>query len=322
MLGNDGPGIIADESATAVGGVLIDGSGAVTGTGSGNSGILAEILNAANASDVTVSQTGNISGAFDGVQALTDGDGNVTVTTGASATITGTAYYGILALSYGSGSVSVSTTTDDTVDSGSAGIVAENWATPSEPSTLGSITVTAYGAINSETQLTLLDNAPAGILAGYIPGGAASPNTNVNGSVMVNNFANITAAAGDGIRAFDYGAGDVTVTDEANTTINTTGTNGQYGIEAYSAGAGNISVTTSVGDNVYSAGSGINAVNQATAIALSADGSINSSIIVTANGTIGSGTTVNTGTSSPLRASWQAMRAGPAPRRMMPCSAT
>ena len=152
MLGNNGPGIIADESATAVGGILIDGTGAVTGTGLDNSGILAEILNAANANDVTVSQSGNISGAFDGVLAQTDGDGNITVTTGASATITGTAYYGILALSYGSGTVSVSTTTDDTVDSGSAGIVAENWATPSEPSTLGSITVTADGTINSGTQ--------------------------------------------------------------------------------------------------------------------------------------------------------------------------
>ena len=72
--------------------------------------------------------------------------------------------------------------------------------------------------------------------------------------MTVDNFANITALAGDGIRAFDYGVGNVTVTDGANTTIQTTGANGQYGIEGYSAGAGDISVTTSAGDTVESAG--------------------------------------------------------------------
>jgi hypothetical protein len=294
VLGNNGPGIIADESATAVGGILIDGTGAVTGTDSDNSGILAEILNAANASDVTVSQTGNISGAFDGVLALTDGDGNVTVTTGASATITGTAYYGILALSYGSGSVSVSTTIDDTVDSGSAGIVAENWATPSEPSSLGSITVTAYGAINSGTQPTLLGNAPAGILAGYLPGGAASPNTNVSGSVIVNDDANITAQAGDGIRAFNFGNGDVTVNDNygAGAVTSTTISGGlsgvvQYGIlaEAESGGTGDVAVniganatiSTSTGPTgLYGIGAFTDGVGNITVLMTSATDSITS----------------------------------------------
>ena len=58
------------------------------------------------------------------------------------------------------------------------------------------------------------------------------------GNVTVTNDANITAAAGDGIRAYNFGTGNVTVTDEANTTIQTTGANGQYGIEGKSAERG------------------------------------------------------------------------------------
>ena len=151
-----------------------------------------------------------------------------------------------------------------------------------------SIFVTAEGMVNSGTSLTPSGSRPAGILAGYNANGLPEPN--VTGDVTVDNFANIVALAGDGIRAFNFGAGNVTVTDGANTTIQTTGANGQYGIEGYSAGAGNISVTTSAGDTVESAGSGINADNQATAIAQSA----NSNITVETNGIIDSGTTVNT----------------------------
>ena len=98
--------------------------------------------------------------------------------------------------------------------------------------------------------------------------------------MTVTNDADIAAAGGDGIRAVDYGVGNVTVTDGDDTAIQTTGTTGQFGIQALSEGldstsaADNISVTTSVGDTIKSAGSGINAVNLSTEVASAANSSI------------------------------------------------
>jgi hypothetical protein len=266
------------------------GTAAMTITGVGNvSSSGADGIDATSAGgNITIMPGGSVSGAGNGIFATQDGAGNVTISVESGVTITGSTQLGIEALSEGTGNISVSTTTGDTIDSGGAGILAENQATTIPSDADNSITVTANGTINSGTSLTPAGNRPAGILAGYYAGGLAEPG--VTGAVTVDNFAKITALAGDGIRAFNYGAGDVTITDEANTAIQTTGANGQYGIEGYSAGAGNISVTTSVGDTVESAGSGINAVNQATAIAQSA----NSSITVETNGIIVSGTTVNT----------------------------
>ena len=58
-------------------------------TGENSSGIVAENLNPASPSNVTVNPTGNILGAYDGIKALTFGTGNVTITSG-GANITGT----------------------------------------------------------------------------------------------------------------------------------------------------------------------------------------------------------------------------------------
>ena len=95
--------------------------------------------------------------------------------------------------------------------------------------------------------------------------------TAINGDVVVNNFGNITAASGDGIRAFNYGIGDVTVNDDAGTIIaqggaNTTAGYGD-GINASNEGTGNINVTTAEGTVIDShlAGSGIAAINKAPA---------------------------------------------------------
>ena len=178
------------------------------------------------------------------------------------------------------------------INSAASGIFASNVAT-SVPST-SSISVTAAGTIDSGTILTPGGSRPAGILAGY--NSNSEPESNVAGNVFVTNDANITAAAGDGIRAYNYGTGNVMVTDEANTTIQTTGTNGQYGIEAFSDdGIGNISISTSTGDVIMSASTGINAVNEATAISATDGSTIN----VTAYGTIDSGSTLNLSGSEP-----------------------
>ncbi len=56
------------------------------------------------------------------------------------------------------------------------------------------------------------NGSPAdGIWAGY--GNSSTPNPGVNGTVVINNSANITAPADKGINAFNFGNGNVTVND-------------------------------------------------------------------------------------------------------------
>ncbi len=322
VIGQAGRGISAEEGATGIGSILVNGSGNVTGTGNGNSGIFAEILNPADGNDVNVDQTGNISGGYDGIRATTYGNGNVTVVTGPNALISGgydgiraatygngnvTVFtgpnalisggqqYGIIVLSYGTGNLSISTTTNDTVTSNSAGIVAQSWAT-SIPQvggiTTSSISVIAAGTINSGSALTATSNVSAGIIAGYVgvTSGQGAFNAAVFGNVLVNNSANINAAGGDGIRTFNFGNGNITVNDLAGTTITAPG----RGVLASNYGIGSVLVSTVAGDIINSGSSGIQAGNFATAIPVSAA----SSVSVTAYGTINSGTYLN-GTGQP-----------------------
>ena len=71
---------------------------------------------------------------------------------------------------------------------------------------------TAYGTINSGTQLdvrqrTSWDSPPATMQTGM-------PNLTPTAASRDDFATNITAAGGDGIRAFNYGNGDVTVNDK------------------------------------------------------------------------------------------------------------
>ena len=309
IIGGAGNGILAEQSATGLGYVLIDGTGNVTGTGSSFDGILAEILNAADVANVTVNQTGNITGGLSGVDALTDGTGNVSVTTGSNVTIAGQTDDGLQARSYGTGSIVVATETGDVISSASSGIVAANRAltVPQvDGSTVSTITVNAYGTINSGPTLTDSGSRPAGIGAAYfgVTTGSGTANSAVFGNVLLNNYANITAVAGDGIRAADFGVGNVTVTDGTfnnviggpGTTIGGTSTNGtvedatpQYGIDALTSFTGNITVSMSTGDSISSGSTGIFAINEATAISALAD----NMITINADGTIDSGTTLD-----------------------------
>ena len=314
-------GILAADEATTIA-ASADSSVAVTAAGTIDSGTIAApdgsppagILAGYNSNDepepnvagnVTVTADANITAAAgDGIRAFNFGSGNVTINddggtihtlgdpiSGQTSPAEGYGN-GLYAFDDGGGSIAVSMASTAVVNSAASGIFASNAATSVQSTS--SISVTAAGTINSGTILTPNGSRPAGILAGY--NSNSEPESNVAGNVFVTNDANITAAAGDGIRAYNYGTGSVTVTDEANTTIQTTGTNGQYGIEAYSDdGLGSVSVTTSVGDAINSKGAGILAENQATNIP-SAD---QSSVSVTAYGTINSGTQLNTSGSEP-----------------------
>jgi len=286
VIGQAGRGIFAEESGTGIGSILVGGSGNVTGTGIGNSAIFAEILNPADGSDVIVDQTGNISGGYDGIRAITYGNGNVTVVTGPNAHITGAQLFGIIAFSYGTGSLFVTTTTNDIVTSGSAGIVAQSDAT-SIPQVGGSttnlISVTAAGTIDSGSALTSSNFPPAGIIAGYngtTISGIGTPNAAVFGNVVVNNSANINATGGDGIRTFNFGNGNITINDQPSTTITAPG---RFGITASVFGVGNISISTAAGDTINSGSSGIQANDQGTIVPST------STVSVTALGTINSG---------------------------------
>ena len=150
----------------------------------------------------------------------------------------------------GTGDISIVTDAGSVINSGGAGIVAINLDTAIAASADSNIIVTAYGTINSGTTPNINGAAAQGIVAGYYgntggSGTTGTANTAVNGTVVVNNYANITAAAGYGIDAYNYGNGDVTVNDKAGTTVS----GAQYGIGAFSLSGGPGDVTVNVAAN-------------------------------------------------------------------------
>jgi len=287
----------------------------------------ASVFNASVFGDVLVNDNASIvADAGDGINAYNYGIGDTVVNVGSGISIqaltaatssSGKAPYGVSASNYGPGNVAITTSGGATITSGSSGINAVNLSTAIDAGADALVTVTAAGTIHSGTILTNTNAAPSGIAAGFLGGpNAAASNLAVNGTVIVNNAANITADAGIGINAYNFGNGDVTVNDASGTTVQgvlygiqahaeglnasgnvavnvysgatvkaTSTTAASYGIFALNNGTGNISVITSPGVTISSGSAGINAVNQATAI----DQSANSSIVVTAAGTINAG---------------------------------
>jgi large repetitive protein len=263
--------------------ISITTSGAVVGNV--GAGIRAEDLNAADTNNVLVSTNGNVSGISSGIYALTDSSGNVRVSVLSDASITAEGP-AIEAISTSGGDVFVTTSTGDIITSDSDGINANNQAAAIPLNDGSTISVTAYGAIYSGPILNSSGSQPAGILAGYKGGTNSTINPSVFGSVTIDSYANITATGGDGIRGYNYGSGNIAITDETDTTITAPA---EFGIRAINYGSGNISVTTLSGDSISSGASGISAINQAIAIA----GSVDSSVNVIAYGTINSGTNLN-----------------------------
>ena len=305
--------------------------GAPSGIQAGFNPGLAGVFNASVWGDVLVSANGNITAAAgDGINAYNYGNGGVTVNLGSSVNIqaltsatsaTGKAPYGIGASVYGPGDIAVTMASGDVITSGSSGINAVNLATSIDVSAAALITVYSVGTIHSQSILTNSGAQPSGIAAGFFGGVSATSNLSVNGRVIVNNDANIVADAGVGINAYHYGNGDITVNDASGTIVSgaqygieahaeATGSTGNiaisvysgatinsttsYGIFAFSKGSGNISIITSSGDIINAGSAGINATNEATSI----DATANSSILVTAAGTVNSGTGL-TGTGNP-----------------------
>ena len=155
------------------------------------------------------------------------------------------------------------------------------------------ISVTANGIINSGTTYTGGGGRPAGILAGYKGGTTNTANSTAFGNVTVDNFATINAAGGDGIRAYNFGPGNVTITNHAATIV----ARDFYGIAGSSSGSGNVVITTMSGSSITSGSHGILAINQATAIAAAEASTVT---VTTASGdTINSGVHLSAGGAQP-----------------------
>jgi uncharacterized protein with beta-barrel porin domain len=279
VFGAAGRGIYALESTTGLGGILVTGTGdTISGTTTSGccSAIRAEIANPANSSNIIVNRSGNLTSfttpslpATSGIHAITVGAGNIIVASGVGSTITSPDQFGINAQARGqasSGSINVSTGTFGTINAGGTGIFAVNSAFAIPASADSTIAVTNNGTINSGpipnqavigvSELGVAPTAnPAGILAGYTGCSGCTvltPNPNVNGTVSVVNNAAINAA-GDGIFAFNFGNGNVSVISSAPITV--TGATSQNGIEALS---GNGTVTVTISNNIAAAqGNGI-----------------------------------------------------------------
>ncbi len=314
VTGSAGSGIVAEDTAAGSGNITVNATGKVTGGGAVSDGILATNLNAANNGNIGVTASAGVSGGTYGIEAVTQGNGIITVE--ADKTIAGTAQYGIRAATYGSGNMSVTTDANAVITSGSSGINVANLASSVAAGANSAITVTTRGTINSGTTNNLSGSAASGIQAGFKGSDINQPtvaNPNVNGTVTVTNYADITAAAGYGINAYNEGNGSVTVNDDAGTIIaaqtgidanqngggtgdvtvtvaqglSITGTSA-IGINAVNSGSGDTTVTTADSDTITAGTQGIAALNTGTTAA-------HNSVQVTANGTINAATGINAG---------------------------
>ncbi|WP_426407043.1 Ig-like domain-containing protein [Bradyrhizobium ganzhouense] len=287
VTNQSGIGLLAQETSGGVGNIVVNTTGSVTGTGSGSVGLEAQNLDASNGGNVSVAATGGVTGNQHAIVASTAGSGNVSVEAGGA--IASTVQFGVRAAAYGTGNVSVLTDAGSTINSGGAGISAVNFDTVLAASANSSVTVTNNAVINSGTTLNPSGSVPQGIAAGYY-GANGTSNTAINGTVLVNNNANITAAAGYGVDAYNWGNGDVTLNEAANTAVSgaqyglaayalskgsgnvaiNVGANVAvsattfFGVQAYVSGVGNISVQTGDGDTIYGGSIGVNAQSQAT----------------------------------------------------------
>ena len=160
------------------------------------------------------------------------GTGSLAVNVGANDTIVARSSYGIQASNSDIGTISTQTSGGDLIISGSTGINAVETATALPPSANSTVSVVAYGTVRSGTFLTNSGSQPNGIAAGFFGNGTI--NNAINGTVSLDNFANVTAAAGRGLDGYTYGNGAITVTDESGTSVSVA----QIGIGAYSNGTG------------------------------------------------------------------------------------
>src|SRR5260370_40175453 len=79
---------------------------------------------------------------------------------------------------------------------------------------------------------------PAGISAGYTPGGVGAVNAGVQGNVTIDSSAIINAPSGEGIGLYNWGIGNISATLEAASSINAVAT----GMNVFAQGGGNVTI--------------------------------------------------------------------------------
>ena len=257
--------VLVPSTAIQISGVIAAGSQSFTPTstqlyqltgalisGSGGNGFLVQSTDSISTDSIIVEidRTSSISITGTGNNGLDLATGGASIFVFNAAPVSAT-HYGIGAFNSGSGNVTIANSGQ--VTSGSSGINASNQAIAILALANSAIAVSSSGTINSGTTVNASGSQPSGIVAGYLGGATSTPNTGVNGTVVVNNAANITAAAGWGIDAYNYGNGNVTVNDASGTTV----TGAQYGIAAYaqSGGTGDVAINISSGDTINSGSS-------------------------------------------------------------------
>lgn len=235
ITGPSGRGLWAMQTTQGTGPITIETSGTINGEGAvcpwapasyyqssgktGCSGIRAANSNANNASDIVVEPTGTIQGTSAAINAVSAGNGNITVAPGASTTLTGVYEFGIEAENSGNGNITVATLPGTSVTSGGDGILALNSATAVPAGK--SVTISTEGTIAAATEPTSALNSKnpsgvlAGIIAGYLGGSTATNNPAVQGDVTIASGASISAQDGDGIQAYNYGTGSIGITVSA-----------------------------------------------------------------------------------------------------------
>ncbi|WP_453951577.1 Ig-like domain-containing protein [Bradyrhizobium sp. USDA 377] len=332
-------GSIASSITVNASGAIISGT-ALTGQGSRPAGILAgykggetNTVNSNVFGNVFINNSATIHAAGgDGIRGYNFGPGNVAISN--SGTIIARDVYGIAGSSNSTGNVSVTTTASSSITSGSHGILAIDQATSILQGAGSTVTVTAAGTINSGVHLSVGGAQPAGISAGYY-GSNGTSNPNINGSVLVDNAANISARAGYGIIGFNFGYGNITIINradksvsgaqfgiaagssvngtvspsnvsisvEANSTptaaaVTASSLMGLAAINANNASGGNITITTGANDQFVSGGYGINANSAAASVA-----SGNQISVTTSTGTINSAVSTSSRAAGRLPAS-------------------
>lgn len=229
-----------------------------TGNSTGGTGGGVLVINGSNGTDATV-RTNNTSGGLAGVLARNSGSGALTITATGTSTGTETLSEGVSARNYARGTA-LTLTANNTIG-GRTGILADNWGS-------GALTITTTGtttgtnrigidALNRGTSLTI---DAGGAVTGGVDGIRAR-NYGTAG-LTIRTSGNVTGGTGAAINAFNS-ANDTTASMLIEQAAGSTFTGATDGITADNAG-GSLTVRA-LGTLVGSAGSGVNAVNQASA---------------------------------------------------------
>ena len=261
-------GISVDNRGT--GATTITANGNVTGTGPGSHGIYAR-NNGINLTVTTAAGT-TVSGDYKGIYARNFGTGALTITANGSVTVTGTRSDGIVAQNYGT-NVTVTTGAGATV-SGFGGITAVNSGTGALAVTAnGDVTGTRFDGIfarnNHGTDLSVTTAAGTTVSGG--DSGIFADNRGT-GALTITANGNVTATRAEGIFASNNGT-DLSVTIGAGATISGAATYG--GIVANNIGTGALTITVAANSTVSGGTDGINARNHGTgALAITVAGTV------------------------------------------------